>query len=139
MASYVGTIDARLRPGGRAAVQAITMPHDRMLASASTYTWVHKYIFPGGPLPSIEALREVVEQCTALDITEEFTMGRHYARTLRLWRERFRAASPRVQQLGFDAVFARMWTFYLAYSEAGFRSGYLDVYQLRIDKSDVPG
>ncbi|MEZ5212309.1 class I SAM-dependent methyltransferase [Gordonia sp. (in: high G+C Gram-positive bacteria)] len=132
---YFQTVDRMLAPGGRAAIQVITMPHDRMLASEGTYTWVHKYIFPGGQLPSIEALRSVVSEETGLAITDEMAMGRHYARTLRLWRERFCAASERVNQLGFDAVFARMWTFYLAYSEAGFRSGYLDVYQLRLDKS----
>ena len=66
-------------------------------------------------------------------------MGRHYARTLHLWRERFRSADEAVGRLGFDAVFKRMWTFYLAYSEAGFRSGYLDVYQLRFDKTAPAG
>lgn len=134
---YFRTVQRVLAPGGRAAIQVITMPHERMLASGSTYTWVHKYIFPGGCLPSIEALREVVATATDLTVTDELALGRHYARTLRLWRERFRAQSALIGRLGFDAVFERMWTFYLAYSEAGFRAGYLDVYQLRLDKPAV--
>lgn len=136
---YFQTVQRVLAPGGKAAIQVITMPHDRMLASGSTYTWVHKYIFPGGQLPSIEALRDVVSAATDLTMTDELAMGRHYARTLRLWRERFLAQSATIGRLGFDAVFERMWTFYLAYSEAGFRSGYLDVYQLRLDKPATRG
>lgn len=132
---YFQTVERVLAPGGRAAIQVITMPHDRMLASAGTYTWVHKYIFPGGQLPSIEAIREVVGGRTGLQVTDELAMGTHYARTLRLWRERFEGRSEQIERLGFDAVFRRMWTFYLAYSEAGFGAGYLDVYQLRLDKS----
>ncbi|GAC58043.1 cyclopropane fatty acid synthase [Gordonia hirsuta DSM 44140 = NBRC 16056] len=131
---YFQTVERVLAPGGRAAIQVITMPHARMLASAGTYTWVHKYIFPGGQLPSIEAIREVVGERTGLQVTDELAMGRHYARTLRLWRERFEGRTEQIDGLGFDAVFRRMWTFYLAYSEAGFGAGYLDVYQLRLDK-----
>lgn len=132
--TYFEAIDRVLVPGGYAAVQVITMPHDRMIASEGTYTWVHKYIFPGGQLPSIEALRDVPEACSSLRLVEEFAMGQHYAKTLQLWRERFGSESEAVGRLGFDAIFKRMWTLYLAYSEAGFRSRYLDVYQLRYQK-----
>ena len=58
--------------------------------------------------------------------------GAHYAETLRIWRERFGAQAARVASLGFDEVFNRMWTFYLCYSEAGFRAGYIDVSQLTL-------
>lgn len=61
-------------------------------------------------------------------------MGDHYAQTLRLWDERFSARTDEASALGFDAVFARMWHFYLCYSEAGFRSGYLDVQQIVLDR-----
>ncbi|MFT4088806.1 MAG: cyclopropane-fatty-acyl-phospholipid synthase family protein [Gordonia sp. (in: high G+C Gram-positive bacteria)] len=128
---YFQVLDDVLVPGGRAAIQAITMPHDRMLASARTYTWVHKYIFPGGQLPSVRALRESAAATTAgLSLVDELSMGPHYARTLALWRERFAAGRADVEALGFDRTFRRMWDFYLAYSEAGFASGYLDVQQL---------
>ncbi|EME22105.1 SAM-dependent methyltransferase [Rhodococcus triatomae] len=131
--TYFATIDRLLVPGGRAAVQAITMPDARMRASRGTYTWIHKYIFPGGLLPSTEALEQAVSG-TALRTVDRFGFGGDYADTLRLWRERFAAHSDAVTALGFDATFRRMWEFYLAYSEAGFRSGYLDVQQITLTK-----
>ncbi len=127
---YFQTIDRVLAPGGRVAIQAITMPHDRMCATRDTYTWVHKYIFPGGQLVSLEALDQVTRAHTTLRLTNQRAMGIHYAETLRLWRERFTANHSRIAALGFDTTFMRMWEFYLAYSEAGFRSGYLDVHRV---------
>lgn len=127
---YFRTIDRVLAPGGRVALQAITMPHDRMVATRYTYTWINKYIFPGGFLPSTQALVDTTRDHTTLRLVDRLSFGQHYAQTLRLWDERFLAALPRVHELGFDAVFARMWHFYLEYSRAGFRSGYLDVQQL---------
>lgn len=132
--TYFSAIDRLLAPGGRVAIQAITMPHDRMLATRNTYTWVHKYIFPGGFLPSVRAIEEVTETRTSLRVRERLSMGDHYARTLRRWDEKFRAHPTETTELGFDRVFDRMWHFYLCYSEAGFRSGYLDVQQLVLDR-----
>ncbi|MFE3830326.1 class I SAM-dependent methyltransferase [Streptomyces sp. NPDC059092] len=131
---YFTTLDRLLAPGGRIALQAITMPHDRMLATRDTYTWIQKYIFPGGFCPSVEAIEQITADRTALRVTDRDGFGPHYAETLRLWRERFTEQAPRVDALGFDAVFRRLWTFYLAYSEAGFRSGYLDVQQMVLTK-----
>ncbi|MCD4523880.1 cyclopropane-fatty-acyl-phospholipid synthase family protein [Nocardioides sp. cx-173] len=128
--TYFETIDRVLAPGGRVAIQAITMPHERMLATRRTYTWINKYIFPGGFLPSVRALDEVTSAHTGLSLTGRLSMGTHYAETLRLWDEAFLAASQRVLGLGFDETFLRMWHFYLEYSRAGFAAGYLDVNQL---------
>ncbi|MGW1724133.1 class I SAM-dependent methyltransferase [Streptomyces sp. NPDC002306] len=133
---YFRTLDERLAPGGRAVLQAITMPHDRMLASRNTYTWIQKYVFPGGLLPSVEAVEQTVRDHTRLTVTRRDAFGAHYAETLRLWRQRFAAHTDEIDALGFDATFRRMWTFYLAYSEAGFRSGYLDVQQYLCTKED---
>jgi cyclopropane-fatty-acyl-phospholipid synthase len=130
---YFRTLERRLAPGGRIALQSITMPHDRMLASLSTFTWIHKYVFPGGMIPSAEALAQVCGEATGLRIVSAETFGPHYAETLRLWRERFERRADEVAALGFDAVFRRLWTFYLAYSEAGFRSGYLEVRQFVLE------
>lgn len=127
--TYFRTLDRLVSPGGRVAIQAITMPHDRMLASRNTYTWIQKYIFPGGLLPSVEAVVGITERETRLRTAGMLSLRPHYAETLRLWRERFHARRNAVSALGFDDVFHRMWDLYLAYSEAGFRSGYLDVYQ----------
>ncbi|MFF5567372.1 class I SAM-dependent methyltransferase [Streptomyces sp. NPDC012623] len=131
---YFGTLDRLLAPGGRIALQAITMPHDRMLASEDTFTWIQKYVFPGGFLPSVEAIERITAAHTALRVAARDGFGPHYAETLRLWRETFTERAEQVDALGFDAVFRRLWTFYLAYSEAGFRSGYLDVQQMLLTK-----
>ncbi|HEY1486394.1 MAG TPA: class I SAM-dependent methyltransferase, partial [Micromonosporaceae bacterium] len=127
---YFRTLNRLLAGGGRIGIQAITMRHERMVATRHTYTWIHKYIFPGGLIPSVEAIQRTLAAHTRLRVTDEFHFGRHYAATLRLWRERFHARADRVAQLGFDDIFRRTWDFYLAYSEAGFRTGYLDVTQL---------
>ena len=119
---------AELAPHGRIGLQAITMPHDRMLASRTTWTWIHKYVFPGGLIPSVEAVRSHAA-AAGLRVADDLAFGLDYGRTLQLWRERFTARQRAVRTLGFDEIFERMWTFYLAYSEAGFRSRYLDVHQ----------
>ena len=126
---YFAGAERLLAPGGRFGIQAITMAHDRMLATANTYTWILKYIFPGGQVPSPEAIERSAGRAH-LHVESAFEFGQHYAETLRRWREAFEAAGEDVETLGFDAVFHRMWSLYLAYSEAGFRSGYLDVAQL---------
>ncbi|WP_407548943.1 cyclopropane-fatty-acyl-phospholipid synthase family protein [Streptomyces sp. Pv4-95] len=128
--AYFTALERLLAPGGRIALQAITMPHDRMLATRRTYTWIQKYIFPGGFLPSVTAIEDCARAHTTLRVTDRAGFGAHYAETLRLWRDRFTQHTDEVDELGFDATFRRMWTFYLAYSEAGFRARYLDVHQL---------
>ena len=126
--TYFGEIAKHLKPGGRFGLQAITMPHDRLLASKHAYTWIHKYIFPGGIIPS----REVIDEFTRKEmrLVDSRAMGIDYANTLKLWREQFMANRAKVAALGFDQTFERMWQYYLAYSEAGFRAGHLNVWQL---------
>jgi cyclopropane-fatty-acyl-phospholipid synthase len=131
--SYFAALDRLLVPGGRVGLQAITMDHDRMLATRRTYTWIHKYIFPGGLIPSVTAIEDILDG-GRLRIVDRNDFGPHYAETLRLWRDRFTARADEVRALGFDEVFLAMWKFYLSYSEAGFRSGYLDVCQLTLVK-----
>ncbi|QFU88838.1 cyclopropane-fatty-acyl-phospholipid synthase family protein [Amycolatopsis sp. YIM 10] len=128
--AFYRTIGERLRPGGKLGLQAITMNHDRMLASASSYTWMHKYIFPGGLIPSPESIETGLAEHAGLKLRAAREFGQDYARTLREWRERFTQRWAEVSGLGFDEVFKRMWEFYLAYSEAGFSSGYIKVRQL---------
>ncbi|MFC6287190.1 class I SAM-dependent methyltransferase [Nocardioides sp. GCM10027113] len=135
--TYFATIDRVLAPGGKVAIQAILMPHDRMVATQGTHTWITKYIFPGGMLPSVEAIDQVTREDTTLRLTGRTSFGLHYAETLRIWDERFRAASPQVRALGFDETFERMWHFYLEYSRAGFASGYLDVQQLVLTRDET--
>jgi len=132
--TYFAALDRYLAPGGRIGLQTITMGHDRMLATRHTYTWMQKYVFPGGLLPSVIAIQDALTRTTRLRITGREDFGPHYAETLRIWRERFSGHAEQVAGLGFDEVFRRMWTFYLAYSEAGFRAGYIDVSQLTLER-----
>ncbi len=132
--TYFSTIDSLLAPGGKVSLQAILIDHHRFVATRNTYTWIHKYIFPGGLLPSGRAIEETLAQHTSMRLDRADTMGQHYAHTLRLWREKFLDSWPEVAALGFDDRFKRMWEFYLGYCEAGFRTGYLDVAQLRLTR-----
>ncbi|MEU9104905.1 class I SAM-dependent methyltransferase [Streptomyces xanthophaeus] len=131
--AYFGALHDALVPGGRVALQAITMPHERMRATGRTHTWVSKYVFPGGLIPSREAIEENAVRAGLRTVRDD-GYGEHYAETLRLWRKRFVQRSGAVAALGFDPTFQRMWELYLAYSEAGFRSRYLDVRQLQFTK-----
>jgi cyclopropane-fatty-acyl-phospholipid synthase len=110
------------------------MPHDRMLATRRSYTWMHRYVFPGGIIPSLKAIAENLEAHTKLAIDERRDLGAHYARTLALWRQRFLTNWDRLEN-SFDETFRRMWEFYLAYCEAGFRVGYLGVSQLGLTRT----
>ena len=127
--AYFEALDRLLAPGGRIGLQTITMPHERMMATRHTYTWILKYIFPGGLIPSVTSIEDTVARFTGLRVAERYDFGAHYAQTLRLWRERFCARQAEVRELGFDEVFCRMWLLYLCYSEAGFLASYLDVSQ----------
>jgi len=131
-ATYFATIDRLLAPGGKVSIQAITMAHERVLATKRSFSWIQKYIFPGGIIPSLQSIDETLAAHTTLRVTQRRELGVHYARTLHLWRERFNDQWPRIHQLGFDETFRRMWEFYLAYCEAGFRTGYLGVSQLQM-------
>lgn len=132
---YFETVGRLLAPGGRFGLQAITMPHDRMLASRHAYTWIHKYIFPGGLIPSAESIQRCAQHDGGMKVVEEYGFGLDYARTLHLWRQRFMHCRDAVAALAFDGTFQRMWEFYLAYSEAGFRAGHLDVRHFALEKS----
>lgn len=134
--TYFRTLDHVLAPGGRVAIQAITLPHDRMVATGSTHTFITKYIFPGGALPSVRAIDQVTSRHTTLRVTEDLALGQHYAPTLQRWDRAFLAAHERVADLGFDETFVRMWHFYLEYCRAGFAADYIDVHQLVLSRPE---
>lgn len=128
--SYFAKIHAVLRPGGRAALQVITIDESVFAEYRKGVDFIQAYIFPGGMLPSLGALKREVEKA-GLDWLQANSYGPHYLRTLGLWRERFDAAC-RDNTLGdgFDETFRRIWTYYLSYSEGGFRGGSIDVCQV---------
>jgi cyclopropane-fatty-acyl-phospholipid synthase len=130
---YFAALNRLLVPGGLVGLQSITMPHQRMVATRNTHTWVLKYIFPGGLIPSVTAIEQNAARA-GLRVAARRDFGAHYAETLRLWRERLLERQAELGRLGFDEVFQRMWLLYLCYAEAGFRAGYLGVSQFLLDK-----
>jgi cyclopropane-fatty-acyl-phospholipid synthase len=132
--TYFATIDTLLAPGGKVSIQAITMDHHRYLQTRNSYGWIQKYIFPGGLIPSLEAIDATLAAHTSLAVTDQRSLGQDYARTLREWRTAFHANWDTINAQGFDETFRRMWEFYLAYCEAGFAVGYLDVFQVQMTR-----
>jgi cyclopropane-fatty-acyl-phospholipid synthase len=132
---YFAAIDRALVPGGRCGLQAILQDDATVRATQDTYTWIRKYIFPGGQCASFPAIERSLAAHTSMSITDRYSFNKHYAQTLHRWRTTFEDRAARVDALGFDETFRRMWSFYLAYSEAGFRTGYLDVQQMTLIKS----
>lgn len=132
--TYFSTLDARLAPGGTIVVQAITMPHERYRATRRSFGWIQKYIFPGGVLPSVDAIERTCTEHTGLRVRDVHTFGQHYAETLRRWRHAFMNAGDQVRELGFDERFLRIWEFYLAYCQAGFTAGAIDVGQIVLNR-----
>ena len=128
--TYFRAVDRMLAPGGRFGLQAITMAHERLLATRNGYTWMHKYVFPGGgAVPDRSSTRW--PGTPLLRVQEP---ARSACRTCRRCASGGTGSTTRCRgcALGFDETFVRMWNFYLAYTEAGFRAGYLDVSQLSL-------
>lgn len=130
---YFARLHALLRPGGRAAIQVITIADDRFAAYRRNVDFIQRYIFPGGMLPAPAKLRALAA-AAGLTWAAAESYGSHYARTLALWHRRFETAWPSVRVHGFDERFRRMWRYYLAYCEAGFRTGRVDVLQIALTR-----
>jgi cyclopropane-fatty-acyl-phospholipid synthase len=120
--TFFATCRRLLRADGMALVQAITVPDRRFAAAAREVDFIKRHIFPGCCIPSTERLLVAAKGASDLDLIDLHDITPHYATTLRDWRERFLAAVDRVKALGFDDRFVRLWEFYLAYCEGGFRS-----------------
>ena len=115
-----------------AAIQAITIDNQKFHSYRRGIDFIQKYIFPGGMLPSPELLN-LHTQDAGLTISKTDFYGKSYAQTLLGWELRFSKAWPEIKAMGFDERFRRMWKFYLAYCEAGFRIGTVDLAQIRIE------
>ena len=123
---YFQTVFNRLKAGGTAAIQAITIDEESFQTYRDNPDFIQRYIFPGGMLLTKQAMREQAERVgMALEKVENF--GKSYAETLRLWRDRFLERWPMIATLGYDEAFKRKWLYYLSYCEAGFDHGMIDV------------
>ena len=132
-AEYFKTVSARLKSGGNALIQSITILERDFERYRSSTDFIQQYIFPGGMLPSIEIFQKLAND-HGLEVIDTFTFGLDYARTLLEWRKTFMEKIAEVKAQGFDDEFIRTWEFYLAYCEAGFRAGNIDVAQFTLVK-----
>jgi cyclopropane-fatty-acyl-phospholipid synthase len=124
----------RLLPGGLVGIQAITIQDRFFQAYRQEVDFIQRYVFPGGMLPSPQVLKSLGERF-GVPVIRERVFGQDYAKTLATWRNNFRAAWPNLTPLGFDDRFRRLWEYYLAYCEAGFLSGNIDVRQVVFAKA----
>lgn len=135
--SYWGTYFRKcaslLKPGGRMALQAITIADARSASYYRSVDFIQRYIFPGGCLPSPRALAES-SQGGGLRILDQEWMGQHYAQTLHHWRRRFLAQMPNLRKLGCDDFLTRMWEYYFCYCESGFLERNIDLVQMVLAK-----
>lgn len=131
--TYFEKIRSALKPGGRAGLQIITIDDNSFDEYRRSVDFIQRYIFPGGMLPSPATLKRLVTDA-GLAWRDSTEFGLDYAETLSRWRERFHRAWPEIKELGFDERFRRMWEYYLAYCEAGFRSRNVDVTQLTVSR-----
>ncbi|CAI1148812.1 SAM-dependent methyltransferase [Serratia fonticola] len=131
---FFRTCQARLRPGGKMAIQAITIQDQRYRDYSKSVDFIQRYIFPGGFLPSITAMSELMTRHTDFVVRNLFDMGPDYARTLAHWRQRFVHAWQDIEKLGFDERFRRMWLYYFGYCEAGFNARTISVVQLTAER-----
>jgi cyclopropane-fatty-acyl-phospholipid synthase len=124
--TYFAQLRDRLRPGGIAVLQAITIDERRFDKYRRRPDFIQKYIFPGGMLPTKSIIEREARRVSLKPVAQQF-FGQSYARTLQHWNARFQRAWPRIQKLGYDERFKRMWDYYLAYCQVGFDVGASDV------------
>ena len=131
--TYFQTLQRSLKPGGRAVLQIITIGDEWFETYRARPDFIQRYIFPGGMLPSPTRLDALITSNNLKQINH-LGFGKDYARTLAEWDKRFSAALPSLRPLGYDQRFERLWRYYLAYCEAGFNEGRIDVIQLTLEK-----
>ena len=130
---YFDTLRERLKPGGNATLQIITVQDRRWEVYRKGVDFIQKYIFPGGMLPSRAALLAEVER-SGLRLARSVEFGESYSQTLRRWHDTFNAKWDEVAELGFDERFCKMWNFYLTSCAATFHSGNCDVTQITVSR-----
>jgi cyclopropane-fatty-acyl-phospholipid synthase len=133
---YFEKIGACLRPGGKAALQIITIDESAYHYYRRRTDFIQRYIFPGGMLPPVERLEQLAQDA-GLAIREQYLHGHDYARTLKHWHRAFDACRDEIQALGFDEGFRRMWKYYLSYCETGFLLGRIDLLQLVLSSREA--
>ena len=131
--SFFSKVSDVLKPGGKAGLQIITIRDDLFDTYSKRADFIQRYIFPGGMMPSVEKLEDCFRTAD-LELVKTDQFGLDYADTLKVWKDRFNDAWSTIKPMGFDDRFKCMWDFYLAYCEAGFRTGRIDVGQFTLSR-----
>jgi cyclopropane-fatty-acyl-phospholipid synthase len=131
---YFARLGQLLKPDGLALIQAITIEDHRYRQALRAVDFIKRHVFPGSFIPSIEAMLCAKARTTDLGLLALEDFGDSYARTLAAWRMRFKSQVTQVRALGFDERFIRLWDFYLAYCEGGFRERAIGVVHLLLAK-----
>lgn len=131
---YFSKVGSLLKADGQALIQAITIEDHRYAAAVRAVDFIKRHVFPGSFIPSVAAMLAAKTRTSDLALVHLEDFGQSYALTLQAWRERFLAALPQVRGQGFDDRFIRLWEFYLAYCEGGFRERSIGVAQLLLAK-----
>lgn len=135
MPGYFDKVDQLLKPGGLAMIQAITIADQRFTAYSRTEDFIQKHIFPGGFLPSVQLMSQLVADRTELIVRDLHDIGLDYARTLRHWRENFTARAVELDAMGYGEQFQRLWEYYLGYCEGGFLERRISAVQMLCSKA----
>ena len=130
---YFDVVAERLRSGGRAVIQTITIRDDLFAGYRTRSDFIRHYVFPGGMLPSVRRFREEAERA-GLKMLNRFSFGQDYAQTLREWGDRLTARENEVKALGHDQAFIRNWRFYLGICAAAFAVNRTDVVQMELGR-----
>jgi cyclopropane-fatty-acyl-phospholipid synthase len=132
--TYFAKCSSLLKPNGAMLLQAITIQDQFYAEALKSVDFIQRYVFPGSFIPSVTAIADSLTRVTDLKIFNLEDIGPHYARTLRLWRERFFANISQVRNLGYPDSFARLWEFYLCYCEGGYAERQLGNVQMLLTK-----
>ena len=131
---YFDKVRSVLGDGKRAALQIITIDDALFESYRKRVDFIQRYVFPGGMLPSIDALKDQFSRA-GLAFEQAQMFGQSYAQTLNSWATSFRDAWPEIERMGYDRAFRNLWEYYLCYCEAGFKTGRTDVGQFVVRRS----
>lgn len=136
--AFFRSCDKLLKPNGILVIQTITIPDQRYESYSKTTDWMRLFIFPGGLLPSLTALTEVLTDHTSFVVKDVENIGPHYALTLARWKERFLENREKIVDMGFPENFMRRWEYYFSYCQAGFAQHYIDDLQIVLTRPRNP-
>lgn len=137
--AFFSACERLLTPAGRGAIQCITIPDNRYDTARKTVDFIKKYIFPGSCIPSVEVLDRAMQASSGLRMHTPEDLTPHYATTLERWYANMESNRDRIIQLGYPETLLRLWGFYLAYCEGGFRERNIGLAQFTFDRAGTGG